>query len=117
MKFGGQIVEDIEKQMVRKLVRTVRSLGSAWRQRLLQPQPGSCHRILGKEPNQQLLPLLNRKDRVAPTLTLMLEITGGNKAKMGGAQKWCSPTGSVDASWIITREIGELDDNWRREKS
>ena len=102
-----KIVEDIEKQMVRKLVRTVRSLGSAWRQRLLQPQPGSCHRILGKEPNQQLLPLLNRKDRVAPTLTWMLEITGGNKDTVREAQRPCFPTETVVPHWDSTRETGE----------
>ena len=36
---------------------------------------------------------------------------------MGDAQGLCSPSGTVDAGWVITREIGEPGDAWRREKS
>ena len=47
----------------------------------------------------------------------MLEVAGGNKDKLGDTHRQCSPTETVDASWVITREIGEPDDPWRREKS
>ena len=46
----------------------------------------------------------------------MLEVTVGNKDKAGDAQGWCSPVGAVYSDWVITREIGELSDSWRREK-
>ena len=48
--------------------------------------------------------------------TWMLEVTVGNKDKAGDAQGWCSPVGAVYSDWVITREIGELSDSWRREK-
>ena len=47
----------------------------------------------------------------------MLEVTVGNKEKVGDAQGQCSPTEIVATGWVITREIGELSDVWRREKS
>ena len=47
----------------------------------------------------------------------MLEVTVGNKEKVGDAQGQCSPTEIVATGWVITREIGELGDVWRREKS
>ena len=36
---------------------------------------------------------------------------------MGDAQEWCSLAETVDASLVITREIGELGDVWRKKKS
>ena len=47
----------------------------------------------------------------------MLEVAGGNKDKVGDTQRRCSPTETVDTGWVITREIGEPGDTWRREKS
>ena len=47
----------------------------------------------------------------------MLEVTGGNKDKVGDTQGWCSSAETMDTSWVITRENGELGDAWRREKS
>ena len=47
----------------------------------------------------------------------MIEITEGNKHKVANTQGWCSFCETVDASWVITREIGEQGDTWRREKS
>ena len=47
----------------------------------------------------------------------MLEVTVGNKDKVGDAQGRCSPVGTVDTGWAITRETGEPSDSWRREKS
>ena len=47
----------------------------------------------------------------------MLEVTGGNKDKVADIQGQCSPAETVGAGWVITREIGELGDPWRREKS
>ena len=40
----------------------------------------------------------------------MLEVAGGNKDKVGDAQGQCSPAETVDAGWVITREIGEPGD-------
>ena len=71
----------------------------------------ACPGILGREPNQQLPPLPNR---AAPGWTWMLEVPGGNKDEVGDAQGQCSPAETVDASWVITREIGEPGDAWRR---
>ena len=36
---------------------------------------------------------------------------------MTDAQGWCSPVETVDTGWVLIREIGELGDTWRREKS
>ena len=47
----------------------------------------------------------------------MLEVAGGNKDKVGDAQRWCSPTETVDAGWFITRKTGEPGDAWRRRTS
>ena len=47
----------------------------------------------------------------------MLEVTVVNKDKVADAQGRCSPTDTVDAGWVITREMGEPGDAWRREKS
>ena len=46
----------------------------------------------------------------------MLEIAGGNKDEVANAQRRCAPTETVDAGWIITREIGERGEAWRRKK-
>ena len=47
----------------------------------------------------------------------MLEVTGGDKEEVADTQGQCSPAENMDAGWVITREIGELGDTWRREKS
>ena len=47
----------------------------------------------------------------------MLEVAGGNKDEVGDAQGRCSPAETVNSSWGITRETGDLGDAWRREKS
>ena len=47
----------------------------------------------------------------------MLEVTGGYKDEVGDAQEWCSPTETVDTSWLVTRETGEPGEAWRKEKS
>ena len=47
----------------------------------------------------------------------MLEVTGVNKGKVGDVQGWCSSIGTVDSGWVISRQIGEAGDTWRREKS
>ena len=47
----------------------------------------------------------------------MLEVAGGNKNKVADMQGQYSPTETVDAGWVITREIGVPGDAWRREKS
>ena len=47
----------------------------------------------------------------------MLEVTGGDKEEVSDTQGQCSPAENMDAGWVITREIGELGDSWRREKS
>ena len=46
----------------------------------------------------------------------MLEVTEGNKDEVGDAQVWCSPAGTMDAGWGITKETGEPGDARRREK-
>ena len=46
----------------------------------------------------------------------MLDVSGGNKDEVGDAQGWCSPAETVDAGWVITREIAELGNVGRREK-
>ena len=46
----------------------------------------------------------------------MLEVTGGDKEEVSDTQGQCSPAENMDAGWVITREIGELGDMWRREK-
>ena len=50
---------------------------------------------------------------MAPGWTWRLEVTGGSKDEVADAQGQCSPTETVDAGWVITREIGELGDDWR----
>ena len=40
----------------------------------------------------------------------MTEVTGGNKDEVADIQGQCSPAETVDARWIITREIGEPGD-------
>ena len=47
----------------------------------------------------------------------MLDVAGRYRDKVADAQWWCSPTETVDGSWVITREIGEPGDTWRTEKS
>ena len=47
----------------------------------------------------------------------MLEVTGGNKDEVADTQGQCLPTKTVDSGLVITREIGEPGDAWRREKS
>ena len=47
----------------------------------------------------------------------MLEIAGGTKDEVANAQRRCAPAETVDSSWVITREIGDPGDAWRREKS
>ena len=47
----------------------------------------------------------------------MVEVTGGNKDNVGDAKRLCSTTETVDAGWMINREIGEPADTWRSEKS
>ena len=71
---------------------------------------GTCHRILGREPNQQLPPLPNQEDRAAPGWTWVLEVAGGNKEEVGDTQGLCSASGTVEVGWVITREIGEPGD-------
>ena len=46
----------------------------------------------------------------------MLEVTRGDKDKVANAEGRCAPTETVDAGWIITREIGERGEAWRRKK-
>ena len=59
-RLEAKIVEDIEKQMVRKLHWYGRVPGTSTGTRAIAapgPVPaGTCHRILGREPNQQLPP-------------------------------------------------------------
>ena len=116
----AKIVEDIEKQMIRKLLWDSKVLGTSADTRAAaapgQEPAGTCHRILGQGPNQQPPPLLNR-DREAPGWTWMLEVTGENKDDVGDTQVRGSPTETVNAGWLITRENGEPGDAWRREKS
>ena len=45
----------------------------------------------------------------------MLDVAGRYRDKVADAQWWCSPTETVDGSWVITREIGEPGDTWRWE--
>ena len=59
----------------------------------------------------------NREDRAAPNWTWMLEVTAGSKEEMGDKLGWFSTAGTVNATWVITRETRELGDTWRREKS
>lgn len=47
----------------------------------------------------------------------MPQVPGRNKDEVAAAQGLCVPTNSVEASWEITREIGELGEAQRREKS
>ena len=47
----------------------------------------------------------------------MLEVAGGNKDEASNTQGQYSPAETVDAGWVITREIGEPGDTWRTEKS
>ena len=47
----------------------------------------------------------------------MFEVTRGNKDEVGDTKGPYSPSEAVDTSCVITREIGELVDTWRREKS
>ena len=47
----------------------------------------------------------------------MLEVTGGNKDNVAKAQGQYPPTETVNAGWVIIREIGEPGCAWRREKS
>ena len=47
----------------------------------------------------------------------MLEVTGENKDKVVNTVRQSSPAETVDVDWVITREIGELHDAWRRENS
>ena len=53
----------------------------------------------------------------APRRTWMLEVTGENKNKVADVQEWCAPAETVDADWVITREIGDPCGTWRRERS
>ena len=45
----------------------------------------------------------------------MLEVAGGNKDEASNTQGQYSPAETVDAGWVITREIGEPGDTWRKE--
>ena len=45
-----------------------------------------------------------------------LSLLGGIN-EVAGAQGQCSSAETVDAGWVITREIGEPGDTWRRETS
>ena len=47
----------------------------------------------------------------------MLKVPGENRDTVGGAQRWWSPAGTVDVSYVIAREIRKPGDTWRREKS
>ena len=47
----------------------------------------------------------------------MLEGTGGNKGEVANTQGRYTSSETVDAGWVITREIEELGDAWRKEKS
>ena len=47
---------------------------------------------------------------MAPGWTWMLEVARGNKDEVGDEQEWYSPAQTLDASWVITREIWEPDD-------
>ena len=58
--------------------------------------------------------LANREDRATPGWTWMLEVAGENKNEVPNAQGLYPPTDTVDASWVITREIGEPGDTWKR---
>ena len=55
--------------------------------------------------------------RTAPAWTWKLEVAGGNKDEVTNVQGPCVPTETVDPGWVITREIWEPGDTWRREKS
>ena len=101
-----KIVEDIEKQTVRRFLWGTKFLGiSTGTKAAVAPGlapaagaymrlPGACCRclqapawcrILGPETNKQLLPPPNWEDRVAPGWTWMLEVPGANKDKVGDA--------------------------------
>ena len=36
----------------------------------------------------------------------MLEVARGNRDEVGHIQRWYTPTGTVEAGYIITRELG-----------
>ena len=46
-----------------------------------------------------------------------LKSLGGNEDKVGDAEGRCSPAETVDTGRVITREIGEPGDTWRRGKT
>ena len=47
----------------------------------------------------------------------MLGVAEGNKDEVSNTQGQCAPTGNVDTGWVITREIEDPGDTWRRGKS
>ena len=76
----------------------VRCLGPAQGPKLLWPQPSACHKILGESQINSSLHYQSWEDGTAPGWTWMLEVAGGNKDEVGDAQRWGSPTGTVDAN-------------------
>ena len=119
-RLEAKIVEDIEKQMVRRVHWDGKVPGASAGTRAVAasgPECASaCRTILGREPGQQLPPLPNREDRVAPGWSWMLEVSRENKDEVGDAQRQCLPAETVDIGWVFTREIGEPGDAWRTEK-
>ena len=95
--------------------------GQCGNQGCYSSQSGACWHLLAPASRpvdkSQINSFLPCPDRVVLGWTWVLEVTGVNKNTVGDTQEWCSPAETVDASWVITREIGEPGDAWRRERS
>ena len=55
----------------------------------------------------------SREGSLAPGGTWMLEVTVGNRDKVGDTQRWYTSTGTVDTG---TRKIEVPGETWRREE-
>ena len=108
-----KIVEDIEKQTVKRLHWDSKVPGICAGNQATRPWPDTCCRLQGGALEHQLPPLPEQGGQPAPGGTWRLEVSGGNTDKGGDTRRRYTSAGTVDAS---TREIEVPGNIWRREE-